>query len=557
MEPRFVVGRIVRRGSVKQATSTRRRLPLQGAAPTDREGVAAAPRPLSVCLVRPPIITAPRSFSYYGAVPPLGLAYVAAAARIAGHDVQVIDAAGSALDEHRPYPTSVGTLALTGLDVDEVVSRVDPAAAVVGISHLFLHEWPWVARLLGALRARFPGAVLVCGGENATAFADEMLAQAPALDACVLGEGEATFIDLLAAVAAGLPLSGVAGLAVRGEGAARRTPRRARIADVDGVARPAWDLFPIARYLARRSQGGVDRGASMPVLTSRGCPYICTFCSSPEMWTTRYTRRDPEDVVDEIADLVARYGVENVDIHDLTSLLTKEWTLELVDAMERRGLRISFQLPSGTRSEAVDQEVAERLHRAGCRNFTYAPESGSVRTLRLIEKKVKLDALRASARASVRAGLKTHANLIIGFPHETLADLADTFRLSQDLAGDGIHSVSVMLFAPYPGSALYRALRDEGRIVLGDRYYYSSLQRSGGSVSGYHPRLGRRTLTGLQLVMLASFFARQYATRPRRVVEVVQNLGRSRQETVMDQFLARKLAQLAVAIGAGLRARLA
>ena len=102
---------------------------------------------------------------------------------------------------------------------------------------------------------------------------------------------------------------------------------------------------------------GVNLGRSMPILATRGCPYQCTFCSSPAMWTTRYYVRDVADVVDEIASYVERYAATNVDFYDLTAIIKRDWILAFCAELERRGLDITYQLPTGTRSEALDEEV--------------------------------------------------------------------------------------------------------------------------------------------------------------------------------------------------------
>jgi anaerobic magnesium-protoporphyrin IX monomethyl ester cyclase len=336
----------------------------------------------------------------------------------------------------------------------------------------------------------------------------------------------------------------VPGLALRSEGAPRATAARPRLRSLDAWPEPAWELFPLEPYLRHRGHGGVARGRSLPVLTTRGCPYQCSFCSSPSMWTTRYERRDPARVVDEIERLVARYALRNVDLHDLTALLTKEWLLQLCDELRRRDLGITWQMPSGTRTEAIDAEAAAQLHAAGCRNVGYAPESGSEALLRRIHKRVHLPALLRSLEDAVAAGLKTEANLIIGFPHESAGELWGSARLTATLAWRGLHSLSVMVFAPYPGSEEYRRLLEQGRIDFDERYLYGSLLRSAGSLRSHHPRWSARRLLAVQLAMLLSFFALQYTRRPERAWSLLVNLVRGREETVVDQFVATKRRQL-------------
>lgn len=494
-----------------------------------------------MCLVRPPVVTAPWSLSYYGAVPDLGLAYVAAAVRKAGHDVTVIDAPGLALEQSRSLETDMGRLVVQGLSTSEIVGRIPEDVDVVGFAHMFLHEWNVLREIVRAVKRARPRAHTVAGGENATAYWEHMLEECPSLDTVVRGEGEATFCDLLARIEDGRSLDDVASVAVRRSGRAVANPSRSRIGDLDALARPAWDLFPVDAYLRRGLGSGVDRGAAMPVLTSRGCPYQCTFCSSPQMWTTRYRRRDPDDVVDEIADLQSRYGVQNVNINDLTSLLTKAWILEFCAAVQRRGVEVTWQLPSGTRSEAVDADAAAAMHEAGCRNFCYAPESGSPGELARIKKRVKLPALRESLQAAIDAGMVTEASIILGLPAQSEDDLLRTWAFTLRMALDGLHSLGVMVFAPYPGSELYAELDAAGQIAHDDAYRYGSLLRAAAAGRSYRDGWSRRDLTAVQFAMLATFYATQYLRRPSRVVQSAMNLLRGREDTILEKLVRTKL----------------
>jgi anaerobic magnesium-protoporphyrin IX monomethyl ester cyclase len=499
-----------------------------------------------VTLINLPTITARLSLSYYGAVPPLGLAYIAAAARAQGHQVHVIDATGEALDSVLVRHTEVGALAVQGLSIPQIVGRLDRGTEVVGIAHMFLHQLPLLRELCRAIRARLPDALIVLGGENATAFAEEILASESSIDVCVLGEGEDTFIELLATRERD-QLIEVPGLALRVDGAPVRSRARVRISDVDAIPPPAWDLFPVDAYLDAGHSGGVDRGRSMPLLTSRGCPYRCSFCSSPTMWTTRYVRRSPARIIEEIASYVERYRITNVDINDLTAMLTKDWIVEFCTELANRQLGVSLQFPSGTRSEAVDSEAAEAMYAAGVRNFCYAPESGASSTLERIHKRVNLDRLTESLRAAIDAGLTTHASIIIGFPHESTAEMWETYKFVLALARAGLDTVAVMTFAPYPGSEEYERLRAQGKIRLDDRFYYNALLRSAGSKQSVHPQWSGSALGVIQLGFLLSFFGVSYARHPGKIFTHIQRLARGRQESVMDQFLQTKLRQFKVA----------
>jgi len=187
------------------------------------------------------------------------------------------------------------------LPFDEIVARIPSDTDVIGVSCMFSNAWYPTRDLLVAIRARLPQAWIVLGGEHATACASHVLETCAAVDACVLGEGEHTMLALLACLESGGEAAAVAGVAARRDGRVPRggrdlvkSLRGPRIAALDGIPRPAWDLFPIERYIAGQFNHGVVRGRTMPILASRGCPYQCTFCSSPAMWTTKWSARRPE-----------------------------------------------------------------------------------------------------------------------------------------------------------------------------------------------------------------------------------------------------------------------
>jgi radical SAM superfamily enzyme YgiQ (UPF0313 family) len=497
-------------------------------------------------LIRPPSVVARFALTLNG-TPPLSVAYLAGSLTAAGHEVQVIDAVGEALGAmhpgHRP------DIVVNGLSVTEIVDRIRPDTNFVGISCLFSHEWPVIRRLIAAIAVRLPAVAIVCGGEHATAVPELCLEDAPALLACAIGEGEETIVELLETCVGRKALADVAGIVFRTADGPRRTVVRARIHDVDRIAAPRWDLTPIEHYLDGGFSFGVDRGRTMPLLATRGCPYRCTFCSSPQMWTTRYTTRTPALVVDEIEGLVHRYRVENIDFYDLTAIIERDWILEFCQLLDERGLRITWQLPSGTRSEALDEPVLRAMYRSGCRNVSYAPESGSKRTLVAIKKKVKLERLEASMRMAVRAGLNVKANILIGFPDEQVDDLRETLRFIYRMALLGVHDVSVWTFSPYPGSELFERMRATGRLPrLDDDYYASLLSYSdiSGAVS-CADGLESKQLQRYRIAGLLLFYGASYLTHPVRPLRSLYNIATRRYESRMEMSFGNLVRRLSTA----------
>jgi len=499
---------------------------------------------LNVCLIKIPTFEAPQSFSYFNSVPSLGLAYIAGSIREAGHNLQIVDAPGEAISQYKYFNTEHCKLWSHGLTKEEIVERINPDTDVIGLTNMFLHEWEFIRNLLKLLKHKHPNMTVVMGGETATAWWDYMFKNCPELDICVLGEGEDAMVGLLETLANGESLDSASSIAYRDRGKILTTERMQRIKNINDIALPAWDLFPIKDYLDHEYGSGVNRGRSLPMLSSRGCPFQCTFCSSPDMWTTRYFARDPSKVADEIEAYQKKYDVNNINFNDLTAVLTKKWIVEFCSVVLDRKLNFSWQLPSGTRSEAVDFEAAELLYKSGCRNFGYAPESGSPRMLNKIKKKVKIDSLITSLKSALKANLKTHANIIIGFPEEKIKDLFLTYKLVLKMAIAGLHGVSVMMFSPYPGSSYYKELKSRNKVTVDSTYIYSSLDRSGVSARSYSNHFNTRFITILQWIFLLSFFSLMYLVRPHRIFKHFKNFLKKNQETIMDQFLAEKFKQM-------------
>jgi radical SAM superfamily enzyme YgiQ (UPF0313 family) len=502
---------------------------------------SSAAEPLHVTLVRPPIVVFPRSLSSYGPVPPVGLAYVAAVLRELGHEVDVIDASGEAIDRWEDFDTPVGRLRRVGLPPDEVAARIDPGTRVVGITHMFLHEWPQVRALAEAVRARFPDVLIVLGGENATAFHPWIFEDCPAVDACVLGEGEATVAELACRLSEGRPLAGMSGIAVRqGDGTVEDHGLSPRMRKLSEIPRPAWDLFPLDEYWRYSDFFGIHRGRSMPLLATRGCPYKCSFCSSPQMWTTRYVVRDPEDVVDEIQDYVERFGIESVNFVDLTAVTKRRWTLDFCDALERRGLDIEWQVPVGTRVEALDREVLQRLHDTGCRYVTFAPESGSKRMLEVYDKRVDVEKIQVALKVGHEVGIRSRVNIIIGHPEERWSDQWHSLKFLLRAAINGCDDAAVIMFCPYPGSRDFRDLVERGYVIDEAAYYVGLSRASSGHVS-HNPRMSSRQLRVVQMAMVMAFYGLGLVSHPKRLVEYVRAQRTGKENTFFDQLIRIKL----------------
>jgi anaerobic magnesium-protoporphyrin IX monomethyl ester cyclase len=362
--------------------------------------------------------------------PPLGVAYVAAALQEAGHDVRVLDC--------------------TFLSRDQAARMAIAAQAdVVGISCMVTMEEDaaWFARHLRG-RCR----LLVAGGPLPTCDPEAFLEH---FDVVVRGEGEQTMRELLAALESGADLGAVPGVACRREtgartrgegcGAAPGTAPRPFARDLDALPFPARELLPNARYIqfGKRSYGY----SITTVMSTRGCPFTCEFCSNL-VFGKSYRERSPLNVVDEIEEAIA-LGYERISFADDVFTLSSRRVLEICAEIRRRRLRFAWECLG--RVDAFDPATARAMKAAGCFRVFFGIESGNDVILTLMKKQITTAQARSAVEAAHAAGLEVGAFFIVCYPGETDDSVLNTLRFATSLPLD---YVGLTMPYPLPGTAL-------------------------------------------------------------------------------------------------------
>jgi radical SAM superfamily enzyme YgiQ (UPF0313 family) len=415
-----------------------------------------------------------------------------------------------------------------GLTQEQIIERIPSDVQVIGLGCMFTSHWVYVRELVGKIRRLFPNRHILMGGEHVTGFPEFSLEQAP-LDSVVMGEGEETIAQLLEHIENGLPFDDVAGVAYKdSEGLIRVNPRRKRMKEIDTIAQPAWDLFDIEQYNEVNQPHGSSQGKFMPMLATRGCPFSCTFCTSPNMWTTEWIPRDYNLVVDEMQEYQDKYGVTDFQFEDLTAIVRSDWIISFCDEILKRNMRITFQLPSGTRSEGIDFEVAAKLKAAGCHEFSFAPESGDPRILKAIKKKVSLPKMFDSARCALKAGINVGCFFIIGFPEDDYRSVLRTYGAIIKCALIGFTNVNLNAYSPQPNTESFQDLQRTGVITDFDDKYLMSLftfQDFGARKTSYNSRFGDLELSLMVNFGALLFYVIYFLRKPYRIIQLFSDLG--------------------------------
>ena len=482
---------------------------------------------LRVVLTRGPLVSTETALNNE-ATPSIGLAYLAGYLEKHGIQANIIDGIALGLNRVWPNPKYPGYVC-QGLTFEEIADHIPADVDVIAISNMFSGEWPIQRDLIKFLKTRFPEAFFVAGGEHITALNDYVLNECPELDCCVLGEGERTFLSVLEAFAEGSSLQQIDGIAYNdAEGQYTLNEGLPRIREIDSIPWPKWPEGYLEKFWDAGKSFGVQVGRDMPINVSRGCPYQCTFCSNPSMWTTRYILRDVEDVISEIKSYIERFNIDSLQFYDLTAIAKKRWALEFSRRLKEEGVFLKWSLPSGTRSEVLDEEVLSAIKSVGCSYLVYAPESGSVKTLERIKKRINLDSLTKSVVTAHRLGIITRGNLIIGFPGETRREALSTIFYGLKLAFLGIDEVPINIYSAYPGSELFRDLQNDGKIHLSDTYFLGLT-----SLNADFTKLSPMTMNGIMsarelalyriTAMLMNYIV-GYITRPSRIWRTLRNV---------------------------------
>ncbi|MFA7402932.1 MAG: radical SAM protein [Pelobacteraceae bacterium] len=374
--------------------------------------------------------------------PPLGILYLASYARenLAGLEIKAIDGYQEAFDK-----------------LPDMITDFKPD--VVGVSFT-TQAATGAYEIIRRVKHALPGTLIVSGGPHATLLPSEVLDKS-LTDIVVIGEGEETFLDILNAFKEKRAIENIAGTVLKPNGTIRFNPVRPLIKDLDTIPFPARDLLDMRRYPGYHYK---KRKIDTSLISGRGCPFDCVFCSNP-VWKNQkpwYRLRSPQNIADEIEHLMKDFGI--YEFYDETDEFNGNlnWAKAVCDELIKRNLDISWK--AQMRADNVDDELAHKMVQAGCWLGFFGVESGNDRTLEGIGKKLSVADIKRSLRTLKQAKMKTFA-LLMAFNvweednqlcFETKQDTMNTLNFAKEMVRENIVDlISWSLTTPFPGSKLY------------------------------------------------------------------------------------------------------
>lgn len=395
---------------------------------------------MRVVLINPPfsdIYGAYKPAARLAAVPqiPLGLTYLAATARKAGHEAIIRDCEVEDYADEREL-------------IDDILSLAPEVVAVTATTPLF-HKANWIIE-----NVRSAADVLtVLGGVHVSSLMEQVFDEGCAADVCVCGEGEDALVEILDAYAHNRPFSGIKGILFRdSSGEVIQAPPRIP-PNIETLPHPARDLLRTDKYMWSVPQKGLRPVTSL--ITHRGCPFRCVFCSVHSVFPRKPRYRSVNSIVEELHAIVTYHGIHHVMIQDDTLTLNRELISKLCTRMIDERMAVTFE--GYTRADLVDEALLSLMKEAGLVRLSFGIESGDSGILKAIRKDIDLEDYVRAYRACRNLGIETRCSYMIGHPFETRESIQRTIKFVNAL---DVRQAYINISTPYPGSELFQMAKE-------------------------------------------------------------------------------------------------
>lgn len=303
-----------------------------------------------------------------------------------------------------------------------------------------------------AQKVKRPGNVLIAGGPHIALDGVNFMKEHPIFDFAVRGEGEITFARLVNALGSGADPGSINGIIRRFSGDIVSTGPGERIKDLDSVPFPDYSVFD-----------SIDAIRNYPLVTSRGCPYLCTYCCVKDVMGRKWFARNVDGIIRELEEAKRKYNIESFNVQDDNFSLDIKRAKEFCDRLAESGLDLKWSCPNGIRADRVDEELMRKMRKSGCFAIALGIESGVSEEFDAIKKGEGLDAIVKTAELARENKIWVFGNFIIGLPHSTLASIRESVKFAKSLR---LESCIFNLLVPFPGTEVYEWAKANGKTLM-------------------------------------------------------------------------------------------
>jgi magnesium-protoporphyrin IX monomethyl ester (oxidative) cyclase len=424
---------------------------------------------MKVCLINPPVLLPKDWKGIVRVFQPIGLAYIAAFLEKNGYEVVILD---TFVEGWKKTHDKDGKK-YCGMSYEDITKKIkEISPEIVGIMSLSAHAQSsyWTAE---AVKNADKNIVVVFGGPHASVRPKDCLSNEN-IDFVVIGEGEYTFLELVKTIeknATGL-LKNIDGIGFKENNEAMINKKRESIKNLDELPFPARHLLPMEKYFEAGKSLQTSRVTpkrSTTVITSRGCPFNCIFCSVNLTMGRMWMARSPENVVAEVKQVINDYGIEEIMFEDDNMSFDKKRMEAICDLIINEKIKFSWYAPNGLRADTLDENLLRKMKDAGCKEIYVAPESGDQEVVnKIVGKNLDLKKVEEIVAMCKKVGIDVGCFFVIGMPGETKENIKRTIEFARKLRSIGAKSCSFFVANPFYGTRLYNISREKGYLTRND-----------------------------------------------------------------------------------------
>lgn len=430
---------------------------------------------------------------------PLGFLYMAGHLEKNGFKARILDCPVY-YKKRRIINKKTVKIGLFPEEISEIIKEFDPV--IIGVSCAYsayesdsFEIIDLIRELEKDMNKKF---LIVVGGAHVSANPEYVLRNKK-IDIAVIGEGEETILEIAQKFSKGLKFNNIQGTALLQRGKLVINKKREYIKNLDSL-KSAWHLIDLDLYFQHPDNSKATlRKPSVDIISSRGCPGNCRFCSIHTVWGRKWRGRTAKNVVDEIEFLYKKYGVVQFRFQDDNLTLDKNRIIEICEEIIRRNLDIKWDTPNGIAIWTLDGEILRKMKKAGCYRITFGIESGCKKTQEYIRKIIDIEKINHLIDVCHEMGMWVCSTFIIGFPYETKKDIEKTKRF---ILNSKINFPFVYIAQPYLGTDMYEDFRKEN--LLSDIKETSNIQKT---------KYSTLYFTNTQLNLIRSDIYRQFYLR--------------------------------------------
>jgi magnesium-protoporphyrin IX monomethyl ester (oxidative) cyclase len=422
---------------------------------------------MRVCLINPPRIQ-PKVWGKPSVFPPIPLAYIAAILEKT-NEVHVIDAPTEGRTNLQEINKTTYRVGLSNKQIEQKIKLWSPEIVIIEIP---FSGWARTAFEVSSKIKQINNKIItVLYGQHPSARPKACL-ERNSVDFVIIGEAENTITELVDKLKIGFSeFEKIKGLGFIDNGELVITPMRPIIEDLDSFPLPARHLLPMNEYTDAVKETPLRGVINKPwtiMITSRGCPFRCVFCTHHVVWGRKWRGRSPGNVVAEIEHLVKTYGIKQIDFLDDNMTLDRTRMENICDLIVKKNLHIEWFTPSGVRADTLDESLLRKMKKSGCKKIRVAPESGVQEIVdTVIKKNLDLKSVERAVRLCKKVGLKVGCFFVIGLIGETKDDIKKTINFAYKLRQLGADSFIFSIASPIYGTELYKEAKKQGYLKPG------------------------------------------------------------------------------------------